>query len=89
VPNRLPIPAKLLKRIELVTNKRARFVLDAIVKNGIVSTIDLKNAGYDHPPRAVMDAKDLGFAIKKVKAKREDGRTIAAYEFDEGELDPQ
>jgi hypothetical protein len=73
MPKRPPIPAKLLRRIKLVTNKRARFVLDAIARNGIVSTIDLKNAGYDHPPRAVMDAKDLGFAIKKVQAKREDG----------------
>jgi hypothetical protein len=88
MPKRPPIPAKLLRRIKLVTNKRARFVLDQIARNGIVSTIDLKNAGYDHPPRAVMDAKDLGFAIKKVQAKREDGQTIAAYEFDEDELDP-
>ncbi len=82
------VPPALLERIKAVTNKRARFVLDHIVEHGIVSTIDLKNAGYDHPPRAVMDAKDLGFAIKSIQARRDDGQTIAAYEFEEGELDP-
>jgi hypothetical protein len=82
------IPAALLARIRRVTNKRARFVLDTIVKNGSVSTIDLKNAGYDHPPRAARDAVELGFALRRIQAKRADGQAIAAYIFDERELDP-
>lgn len=85
---RKPVPRELLARIKLVKNKRAKFVLDKIVKNGMVSTIDIKKAGYDHPPRAVMDAKDLGFAVKRVHAKRNDGQTIAAYQFEDAELDP-
>jgi hypothetical protein len=86
---RKSIPAQLLLRIEAVKNKRARFVLDSIVKNGSVSTIQLKEAGYDHPPRAARDAVELGFALKRVKAKRDDGQAIAAYVFDERELDPK
>ncbi len=82
------IPQALLKRIGEVTNKRARFVLDTIVKKGSVSTTDLKNAGYDHPPRAARDAVELGFALKRVQAKCADGQAIAAYVFDERELDP-
>lgn len=83
------IPNELKARIEAVTNnKRARFVLDHIAKHGSVSTIDLKNEGYDHPPRAVMDAKDLGFAIKRFSANRPDGQRIAAYKFDDAEFDP-
>lgn len=85
---RKPIPAKLLQRIKTVTNKRARIVLDAIVKNGSISTVELKDMGYEHPPRARQDAVDLGFAIARVKAKRDDGRAIAAYVFDERELNP-
>lgn len=85
---RKSIPAKLLQRIKTVTNKRARFVLDSIVKNGSISTIQLKEAGYDHPPRAARDAVELGFALTRIKAKRRDGQTIAAYVFDERELDP-
>jgi len=37
---RQPIPAKLLQRVKTVTNKRARYVLDEIVKNGKY---------FDHP----------------------------------------
>jgi hypothetical protein len=82
------IPEALKERIKLVTNKRARFVLDSIVKNGSVSTIELNKAGYDHPPRAVRDAVELGFSLKRIKAKRDDGQSIAAYVFDDAELDP-
>jgi hypothetical protein len=88
VPNPKKIPKELAERIKAVTNKRARFVLDHIAKHGAVSTIDLKNAGYDHPPRAVMDAKDLGFAIKRFSTKRPDGQRIASYAFDDAEFDP-
>jgi len=86
---RKQIPAKLVQRINTVKNKRARFVLDSIVKNGSVSTTQLKEAGYDHPPRAARDAVELGFALARVKAKRDDGQAIAAYVFDERELDPK
>lgn len=86
--DRKPIPAKLLERIKAVTNKRARLVLDVLVKDGSISTIQINEAGYDHPPRAVRDAVELGFAITRIKAKRSDGQSIAAYVFDERELDP-
>ncbi len=82
------IPRELLERVEAVTNKRARFVLDRIVKNGAVTTEEINRAGYDHPPRAAQDAKDLGFRIKRITVKHTNGRSIAAYAFDEGELDP-
>jgi len=85
---RKPIPAALLKRIEKVNNKRARYVLDTIVAKGSCSTIDLKNAGYDHPPRAARDAVELGFALKRIPVKRQDGQVVAAYAFDDRELDP-
>lgn len=68
--------------IEGVTNKRARFVLDSIVKNGLVSTEEISNAGYDHPPRAAQDVKDLGFPLKRLKFKHSNGRSIAAYTLD-------
>ncbi len=81
-------PKGLLARIATVTNKRARFVLESIVKNGSVTTEEINHAGYDHPPRAVQDAKDLGFRIKRFTVKHTNGRAIAAYTFDDGELDP-
>ena len=82
------VPKELLERVAMVTNKRARFVLDSIVKSGSVTTEEINHAGYDHPPRAAQDAKDLGFRLKRVTVKHTNGRSIAAYVFDEGELDP-
>jgi len=88
VPDTVPAVSKeLLERIATVMNKRARFVLDSIVKNGIVTTEEINQAGYDHPPRAAQDVRDLGFRLKTIKVKHSNGRSIAAYVFDEGELE--
>lgn len=45
------------------TSKRARKALKFLLERGAVTTGELKDAGYDHPPRAVMDLKDAGFVI--------------------------
>ena len=76
------LPDELRSRISKVTEKRARFVLDSIVRNGSVSTEEISNAGYDHPPRAAQDVRDLGFPLKTVKVKHTNGRSIAAYTLD-------
>src|ERR1035438_3213237 len=88
MPKAPVVPKELLDRIAAVTNKRARFVLDSIVKAGRVTTEQINQAGYDHPPRAAQDVRDLGFRLKTIKVKHTNGRSIAAYVFDEGELDP-
>jgi hypothetical protein len=80
----------LLNRIKAVSNKRARFVLDSIVKNGMVTTEEINHAGYEHPPRAVRDARELGFAIETIKVKHTNGRSIAAYIFSKtASIDPR
>ena len=76
------IPDELLERIKGITNKRARFVLDHIVANGQVTNEELAAAGYNHPPRAARDVRELGFALKTIKVKHSDGRTIGAYMLD-------
>jgi len=38
--------------------------------------------------RAARDAVELGFALTRIKAKRDDGQAIAAYVFDGGNLTP-
>jgi hypothetical protein len=62
--------------------------LDHIVEKGLVTTEEINRAGYDHPPRAAQDVRDLGFRLKTIKVKHTNGRSIAAYVFDEGELEP-
>jgi HNH endonuclease len=80
------VPQDLLARIATVTNKRARFVLDNIVKNGVVTTEEISQAGYEHPPRAARDVRELGFSLKTIKVKHSNGRAIGAYVFGEGEF---
>jgi hypothetical protein len=80
-------PEELLKRIATVTNKRARFVLDSIVANGVVTTEEINRAGYDHPPRAARDVRDLGFRLKTIKVKHSNGRSIAGYVLDQSEVE--
>jgi hypothetical protein len=82
------VPKELRDRIAKVTNKRARFVLDAIVNKGRVTTEEISRGGYTEPRRAVQDVKDLGFRIKKHTVKHTNGRSsIASYMFDEGKLE--
>jgi hypothetical protein len=81
------IPEELLARIKGVTNKRARLVLDKIVENGRISTEELAELGYNHPPRAARDVRELGISLKTIKVKHSDGRSIGAYVLDlEGAL---
>ncbi|HEY1903029.1 MAG TPA: hypothetical protein VGG56_11380 [Terracidiphilus sp.] len=88
MPEHPKIPAKLLELINSIRNKRARVILDALIKKGSISTSELQAAGYDHPPRAARDVVELGIALKRVSVKRKDGQNIASYVFDERELDP-
>jgi hypothetical protein len=83
------ISKELLAQIAAVSNKRARFVLDSIAKNGRVTSEEINHAGYEHPPRAVRDARELGFPIATIKVKHTNGKSIAAYVFaDSASLDP-
>jgi hypothetical protein len=78
----LKISAATRALIEGVTNKRARFVLDSILQQGMVTTEDIRNAGYTHEPRAARDVRELGFPLKTLKVKHSNGRSIAAYTLD-------
>lgn len=81
------LPQDLLDRIGKVTNRRARVVLDTIVKKGSITTEELKEIGYDHPPRAARDARELGFSLVTIRVKSRAGRSIGAYTFGSGTHD--
>ena len=63
-------------------NKRAIVALEILLEKGQVSTDDLKNLGYNHPPRAIGDVRDLGIPIITGSGVSEEtGRTMAVYMF--------
>lgn len=77
------IPKSFIALIEKTTNKRARIVIDHILKHGKITTEELeKDYGYNHPPRAARDVREAGIPLKTIRVKSKDGkRNIAAYEF--------
>lgn len=75
---------ELLQKVS--SNKRARTMLEHILKHGQVTTDEMKTLyGYNHPPRAASDLKDLGIPLQKTRVVGPDGRRIMAYTL--GDLD--
>jgi hypothetical protein len=71
--------------LEPVVSKRAQIVIDHIRKHGFVTTEQLENDyGYKHPPRAVRDAREGGYALETFYVQGESNRRIAAYRFAKG-----
>ena len=73
---------KTRARLEAVSAKRPRTVIRHILKHGSISTQELLEVyGYEHPPRAIRDVRELGIPIVTTKAKDKTGKLIAKYRF--------
>lgn len=74
------VDPELQRLIDGVTALRPRRTLDHILKHGQVTTAELKDLyGYNHPPRAARDVRELGIPLETIKVTGPDGRAIAAY----------
>jgi hypothetical protein len=78
------ISPELLALCLSITAKRARTVINHILKHGIITNEDLSNIySYDHPPRAIRDVREVGIPLITHKITSEKtGRKIGAYTFD-------
>ncbi|MCL4509824.1 MAG: HNH endonuclease [Bacteroidetes bacterium] len=75
-------PKQFLKMARTITNKRAKIVIEHILKHGFITTEDLETKyGYNHPPRAARDVREAGIPLETFKVKDRKGRSIAAYRF--------
>lgn len=76
------LPKWFLKRLKAITAKRAKTVIDHILKHDHITTEDLKNLyGYDHPPRAARDVREQGIPLETFRIPGSQGKSIAAYRF--------
>ena len=65
-----------------VTAKRPKTVINHILKHGHITTEELKDKyGYDHPPRAARDVRELGIPLETFRVEASNGRKIGAYRF--------
>lgn len=64
------------------TNRRAILVLKALLDKGEITTDELSELGYGHPPRAAADVKDAGIPIVKTMTRStKTGKRMAVYRF--------
>ncbi|MCH8317549.1 MAG: HNH endonuclease [Bacteroidetes bacterium] len=75
-------PKVFLDHINSISNKRARIVIDHIIKHGFITTEDLETTyGYSHPPRAARDVRETGIPLETFKVKSKSNKSIAGYRF--------
>jgi len=75
-------PEDFLALIRSIANKRAKTVVEHILKHGFITTEELETLyGYKHPPRAARDVREQGVPLETIRVKNTEGRTIAAYRF--------
>lgn len=75
-------PVEFMEKIKAITAKRPKTVVNHIMENGYITSDELKNIyGYNHPPRAVRDVRELGIPIETYRVKNNEGKSIAAYKF--------
>ena len=73
---------KIRELLSNLKNKRAKIVIEHILKHGYITTEDIAQYGYKHPPRAARDVREMGIPLVTFHVKSADGsRTIAAYRF--------
>lgn len=82
----VPVHPKIAELAEKVIaegkNKRAIAALKALLAKGEVTTDDLSDMGYEHPPRAIGDVRDAGIPIVTGRAlSKKTGRQMAVYTF--------
>jgi 5-methylcytosine-specific restriction endonuclease McrA len=71
---------KELRKLLKSASARARCVVEHILKHGQVTTDELRELyGYQHPPRAARDVREMGIPLKSQRIKNAQGRWIAVY----------
>ena len=75
-------PKSFLDKLNAVTAKRPKTVIQHILEHGFVTTEELEQLyGYKHAPRAARDVREQGIPLETYRVKSSDGRTISAYRF--------
>jgi hypothetical protein len=76
------LPKEFIKKLKSVEAKRPKTVIDHILKHGYITTEELKtNYGYNHPPRAARDVREVGIPLETFRVRDSEGRSIGAYRF--------
>ena len=76
------LPENFIKLLNSIEAKRPKTVIQHILEHGFITNEDLKDVyGYNHPPRAIRDVRELGIPVITYRVTDSNGRSIAAYKF--------
>ena len=79
---KIEFPKEFLDYVNSISNRRAKIVIDHILKYGFITTEDLETTyGYSHPPRAARDVREAGIPLETFSVKSNNNKSIAAYRF--------
>lgn len=82
MPNLPKLPKEFVDFCQSIKKKRARAVIDHLLKHGRVNTDELKALyDYNHPPRAARDVREHGIELDRTFVVGANGRKIAEYRF--------
>jgi hypothetical protein len=81
-------PEEFFSKLDKVSSKRGRFVVEQILEHGYCTTKTIQEAGYEHPPRAARDVKESGIELLTKRYQDHDGRRLGAYVFGDYYKDP-
>ena len=79
-PTRNDLTSDIVEELIIRTTGRSRVVVEHILEHGFITTLDLSELGYEHPPRAAADVRDRGIPLETV-VKTIDGKRIGHYRF--------
>ena len=79
-PTRKDLTTEIVDELIARTTGRSRVVVEHILENGFITTLDLSKLGYEHPPRAAADVRDRGIPLETVR-KTIDGKQVGHYRF--------
>ncbi len=79
-PTRNDLTPDIVEELIARTTGRSRVVVEHILENGYITTLDLSELGYEHPPRAAADVRDRGIPLETV-SRTIDGKRIGHYRF--------
>lgn len=75
-------PKEFLQLLNSIDKKRPRTMVQHILRHGHITSEEIKEIyGYNHPPRAIRDVRELGIPIDTYRVVDSAGRSIAAYRF--------
>ena len=77
-----PVIMRIEEALSNATLRPLRVLYECCVNDGVSTETLTSKYGYNQPPRAARDVRELGFNLKSTVGRTQDGRRMAVYSID-------